>query len=142
MQEALDNGLIDDFMVQLKVMFSNIKYNWQPPRQYKNEAELFKMWEGYFHAITYVIVSYLNTSVKSEIETNKGRIDLVIETENFVYLMEFKLDETTTKAIEQIKKQDYAASYLNSSKKVFLVGANFSKEDRNVESWEAEIWEK
>ncbi|NJN78185.1 MAG: hypothetical protein HC803_07520, partial [Saprospiraceae bacterium] len=44
-------------------------------------------------------------------------------------------------AIAQIKERKYAAAYKNSTKKVFLVGINFSKEERNVENWEMEVWE-
>ena len=80
--------------------------------------------------------------VQSEVTKHKGRLDLIAQTEDFIYLMEFKLDGTSTDAIEQIKNRKYAAAYENSSKKVFLVGVNFSKEERNVESWECEVWER
>ena len=142
MQRGLKTGDIDLFMQFLKIILSDLKYNWQPPRQYKNEAELFKMWEGYFHAILYVITSYMNMSIKAEVQHNKGRVDLIAEVEAFIYLMEFKLDGTSSDAIEQIKNREYAAAYENSTKKVFLVGVNFSKEERNVESWECEVWER
>ena len=56
--------------------------------------------------------------------------------------MEFKLDETAEDAITQIKSRQYAAAYKNSPKKIMLVGINFSKEERNVESWVAEEWTK
>ena len=56
--------------------------------------------------------------------------------------MEFKLDGNSVDAIEQIKNKEYAAAYANSNKKIFLVGVNFSKEEKNVESWECEVWER
>ncbi|MFK7949706.1 MAG: AAA family ATPase [Saprospiraceae bacterium] len=140
MQRGLKNGDVDLFMKFLKVILSDLKYNWQPPRQYKNEAELFRMWEGYFHAILYIITSYMSLSVKAEVQHNKGRVDLIAEVENFIYLMEFKLDGTSTNAIEQIKSREYAATYQSATKKVFLVGVNFSNEDRNVEDYEVEVW--
>ena len=64
---------------------------------------------------------------------------IVAETDNYIYLMELKLDETSTDAIEQIKNREYATSYKNAVKKVFLVGINFSKKERNVESWQSEL---
>lgn len=140
MQRGLRTGKIDLFMQFLKIVLSDLKYNWQPPRPHRTEAELFRMWEGYFHAILYVITSYMSMSVKAEVQNNKGRIDLIAEVKDFVYLMEFKLDGTSENAIEQIKNREYAATYKNSTKKVFLVGVNFSKEERNVESWEVEEW--
>ena len=81
-------------------------------------------------------------SIKAEVQHNKGRVDLIAEVEAFIYLMEFKLDGTSSDAIEQIKTREYATTYKNSEKTVFLVGVNFSKEERNVESWECEVWER
>lgn len=142
MERGLRTGDLPLFITQLKSILSNIKYNWQPPRPYKTEAELFKMWEGYFHAILYIITSYMEMFVQAEIQTNKGRIDLIAQTDNFLYLMEFKLDESGKTAMEQIKNREYAAPYLNSPKTIYIVGINFSKEERNVESYESEIWKR
>ena len=80
--------------------------------------------------------------VQSEVTKHKGRLDLVAETDDFIYLMEFKLDGSSENAIEQIKTREYATTYKNSEKTVFLVGVNFSKEERNVEDWESEVWER
>ncbi|MEM0992030.1 MAG: PD-(D/E)XK nuclease domain-containing protein, partial [Bacteroidota bacterium] len=73
---------------------------------------------------------------------HKGRLDLLVEAEEHLYLMEFKLNEPIENAIEQIKNREYAAAYKNSSKTVHLVGISFSKEERNVEDWSVEIWER
>lgn len=62
------------------------------------------------------------------------------ETDDFLYLMEFKLDEPAENAIQQIKDREYAAAYKNTPKTIFLVGIGFSREERNVQSWQVEIW--
>jgi hypothetical protein len=82
----------------------------------------------------------MDMTVQSGVTKHKGRLDLVAESDDFIYLMEFKLDGNSTNAIEQIKNREYAASYQNATKKVFLVGVNFSKEERNVEDWEWEVF--
>jgi hypothetical protein len=74
-------------------------------------------------------------------------LDLIAQTEDYIYLMEFNPDSyredgTSTDAIEQIKNREYATAYENSDKTVFLVGVNFSKEERNVESWESVEWKR
>jgi Holliday junction resolvase-like predicted endonuclease len=84
----------------------------------------------------------MDMTVQSEMTKHKGRLDLIAQTNDFIYLMEFKLDGNSADAIEQIKNREYAAAYANSNKKIFLVGVNFSKEERNVESWECEVWER
>ena len=78
----------------------------------------------------------------NEITKHKGRLDLLVETDDYLYIMEFKLDEPIKNAIQQIKNRQYAAPYKNSPKTVYLVGIGFSKEERNVEAWEAEIWKR
>jgi hypothetical protein len=144
MQRGMEEGNIEIFIQQLKVILSDISYHLHPKKSKKEtEAEaLFKMWEGYFQTIIYLVTSYMDMTVQSEVTKHKGRLDLIAQTEDFIYLMEFKLDGTSADAIEQIKNREYAAAYENSTKKVFLVGVNFSKEERNVESWECEVWER
>ena len=140
MKRGLEKGNIEVFIKQLKVILSDISYHLHPKNQQKSEAELFKMWEGYFQTIIYLVTSYMDMTVQSEVTKHKGRLDLIAESEGFIYLMEFKLDGTSTDAIEQIKNREYAAAYRNTEKTVFLVGINFSKTERNVESWEVEAW--
>ena len=80
--------------------------------------------------------------VQTEITKHKGRLDLLVETDEYLYFMEFKLEERVENAIQQIKNRQYTAAYKNSPKTVYLVGIGFSKEERNVEAWEAEVWER
>ncbi|MEM6321345.1 MAG: AAA family ATPase, partial [Bacteroidota bacterium] len=138
MQDGLEEGNVNQFMSYLKVILADLKYNWQPPKQYKTEAEVLRLWEGYFHAILYLITSSMELFVQAEIAHHKGRLDLVAETDDFIYLMEFKMDGSAEDAINQIKTKDYIAPYEKRGKKIFLVGINFSDEERNVEDWEVE----
>lgn len=140
MRNGLRQGNIHLFMEALRVILSDLKYNWQPPKQYKSEDELLKMWEGYFHAVLYLITAYMDMSVRAELAHHKGRIDLVATTNDFVYLMEFKMESSARAALAQIKDREYALPFKNSPQRVFLVGINFSNEERNWESWEAEEW--
>ena len=140
MQEGLEEGDLEAFIRQLKVLLADISYHLHPKN--KPGEESFKMWEGYFHTIIYLITSFLSLDVQSEVTKHKGRLDLSVETPKFLYLMEFKLDEPAENAIQQIKNRDYIQSYTNVEKTIYLVGVGFSKTERNVETWEAEIWER
>jgi hypothetical protein len=145
MKRGLEKGDVEIFIRQLKIILSDISYHLHPKKANKKETEEeanFRMWEGYFQTIIYLITSYMDMTVQSEVTKHKGRLDLIAQADDFIYLMEFKLDGASTDAIEQIKNREYAAAYANFNKKVFLVGVNFSKEERNVESWEAEVWER
>lgn len=67
--------------------------------------------------------------------------------EGKVYVFEFKVVELTEagSALEQIKKKLYYEKYLGElslqekKQKVFLIGVEFSKEDRNITNFE---WEQ
>ena len=140
MREGLEEGDLEAFIRQLKVLFADISYHLHPKN--KPDAESFKMWEGYFHTIIYLIMTFLSLDVESEVTKHKGRLDLSVQTPKFLYLMEFKLDEPAENAIQQIKNRDYIQSYTNVEKTIYLVGVGFSKTERNVAAWEAEIWER
>ncbi len=86
-------------------------------------------------------MTFLSLDVQSEVTKHKGRLDLTVQTEKFLYPIEFKLDEPAENAIEQIKNREYIQSYVNVEKTIYLVGVRFSKKERNVAAWEAEIWE-
>lgn len=146
MELALEEGQVNGFIDQLDILLSDISYHLFPKSKKeptpKDEKKAFAAWEGYFQTIVYLICAFLNLVVQAEITKHIGRIDLVAETDDFLYLMEFKLDEPAEDAIAQIKSRKYAQSYKNSLKTVILVGIGFSKEERNVKSWEEEIWER
>ena len=140
MQEGLEEGNLKAFVHQLEILLADISYHLHPKD--KSEEAAFKMWEGYFQTIIYLISSFLDLHVECEITKHKGRLDLIVETEKFLHLMEFKSDEPAENAIKKIKNREYIKSYANSLKTIYLVGIGFSKTERNVEAWEAEIWER
>jgi len=73
--------------------------------------------------------------VKAEYHTSSGRIDLVLQTERYVYVMEFKLDGTAGEALQQIDGKGYALPFESDGRRLFKVGVNFSSETRNIEQW-------
>ena len=145
-ETALENGTLNLFIEQLKILLADISYHLHPKSKKqptkKELTQAFVAWEGYFQTIIYLICTFLNLQVQTEITKHQGRLDLLVETDDFLYLMEFKLDASSDDAIAQIKSRKYAQSYKNTSKRVFLVGIGFSKEERNVDSWEVEEWKR
>ena len=73
--------------------------------------------------------------VKAEYQTSAGRIDMVIETDDYVYVMEFKLDGTAEEALRQIEERGYAQPFMSSGKKLFKIGVNFSSETKSIDRW-------
>ncbi len=136
-EEALLCNDMDAFIEQLKVLFSDIAYQLHPKINKKDptdedKAKLFKAWEGYFHSIIYLVIKFLGIHIDVEMSKHQGRIDAKIEVEDYLYIMEFKLDASAEKAMEQIKTQKYADAFKNTSKQLVLVGIGFDSKEYNV----------
>ena len=67
-----------------------------------------------------------------------SRIDIVIKTSDYIYVMEIKLDGSADEALRQIHEKGYAEPYRKDGRKVFLVGVNFSSDTKGVEEWTVE----
>lgn len=72
----------------------------------------------------------------NEFHTNRGRADLIIQTSEYIYIMEFKLDGTTEEAIRQIEEKGYAEPFKQDKRKLIKLAVNFSSKTRNIEDWE------
>ena len=75
---------------------------------------------------------------KVEYHTNNGRIDLILQTDKFIYIMEFKLNGTAEEALQQINDKRYALPFEADRRKLFKIGINFSEKTRNIEKWVVE----
>ena len=81
----------------------------------------------------------LGISITAESRTNNGRIDAVATNEDYVFVFEFKLDRNVEIALQQIKDRDYYRRYMNSGKKIMLIGVNFDSEAAQIASWNYEM---
>jgi hypothetical protein len=80
----------------------------------------------------------LGFDCRPEVKIADGRIDAVIETRDFVYCFEFKLNGTAQEALAQIDTREYTFPWTGSGKKVFKVGVSFDYERRNIGEWVTE----
>jgi len=121
---SLESCDIDSFIGILQSIFAGLSYN-------------IKTNEGYYHGYIQIIMDLAGLKVLSEVETNIGRIDVVAETEKFLYLMEFKLSDPLI-AIQQIKDRKYFQKYFTSSKQIVLVGISFDNHEKNINGYSIE----
>ena len=70
-----------------------------------------------------------------EKEQSQGRSDCIVETPQYVYIFEFKLDGTADEALKQIEDKGYAKPYLSDPRKLFKIGASFSSQTGTIEEW-------
>jgi hypothetical protein len=74
---------------------------------------------------------------RSEVKIASGRIDTLVETKDFVYCFEFKLNGTAEEALRQIDRKDYLLPWQGTGKKLVKIGAAFDCEKRNIGEWKA-----
>ena len=91
-----------------------------------------------FQNTLYLIFILLGYNVPVEQATSQGRMDITIQTKDYIYIIELKLDKTAEEALRQIKENNYARPFQSDKRKLYLIGVNFSSETRTVEKWVVE----
>ena len=83
----------------------------------------------------FIVFKLLGFYTQAEYHTSEGRIDLVVQTTDYIYVMEFKLEGTAEEALRQIDEKHYALPFASDSRKLFKIGVNFSNAIRGIEKW-------
>ncbi|MDY3268813.1 MAG: PD-(D/E)XK nuclease domain-containing protein, partial [Phocaeicola sp.] len=117
------SGNIDSFMKRLTTFFADTPY------------ELARDLELHYQNVMFILFKLLGFYTHAEYHTSEGRIDMVVKTQDYIYVMEFKLDGTAEEAMRQIESKNYALPFECDGRKVVKIGVNFSYEKRNVEKW-------
>jgi hypothetical protein len=116
-------GKVDDFFRRLSSLFADTPY------------ELVKDLENHYQNVLFIVTKLMGLYVKAEYHTSEGRIDLMLQTDDYTYVMEFKLDGTAEEALAQINDKNYALPFAADHRKLIKVGVNFSSKTRNIERW-------
>ena len=124
LDEAIENGDLEQIRNVLTGLFASITYT--------VETDPF---EHYFQTVIYLVFTLLGKFCQCEMHTYTGRIDCRVQTGNYIYLFEFKRDDTAKNALEQIDSKDYALPFVADSRKLFKVGASFDSESRKLIDW-------
>ncbi len=95
--------------------------------------------EHFYHALVHLHFRYLGLFIESEPHTSDGRMDAVVQTPDYVYILEFKLDQSPQTALNQIKKKGYAEKYRLSGKTVVGVGIAFDSDKKAVAGWKKSV---
>ena len=121
--KALRTGTPDVFMRTLEALFANTTY------QIQGNAEKD------FQYAMYIIMELLGEYVQAERATSNGRIDLLLQTKDYIYIIEVKIDNTADVALQQIEEKGYAKPFVDDPRKIFKIGVSFSTENRRIEDW-------
>ena len=119
----VEAGNPERFMQRLSTMLADTDY------KVVGNAEL------YFQNVMYLIFKIMGFYIQVERPMSDGRIDAVIETADYIYIIECKLDKSADEALRQIDDCNYATPFLMDKRKLYKIGVNFSSETRGVEEY-------
>lgn len=119
--DDVEHGRTEQFIKRLKSFFEDTPY------------EIIKDLENHYQNVLFIISRLMGFYTKAEYHTSEGRIDMVIQTTDYCYVLEFKLDGTAEEALEQIKDKNYTMPFEMNGQKIIRIGMNFSAATRNIE---------
>lgn len=130
-RRCLEIGHIEKIEELLNTIFKALPYElWQKEN------------EHFYHALVHLSFTLLGIYVQSEVQTSDGRMDALIQMKDYIYCIEFKLDESAELAIDQIKNKGYLEGFALDDRKKIAIGINFSSKTKKVEKlkWEELIF--
>jgi len=121
--DSFSDNTIDKFINYINVLFKNIPYT------------IIEDKESYYHSLFYLIMKMTGYQIEAEILEIDSRIDAVIKTDDNIYVIEFKINQSSKKAIEQIKEKKYAIKYIEDKRQTTLLGINFDTEQKLIDDY-------
>lgn len=125
-EEGINEGKPEILMKYLDAYFASVPYDLKMDN------------ENNFHNALYILFTLIGIDTKAEIHTSDGRIDLLIETADYIYIIELKYDAGADAAFRQIEEKEYGRQFAIDSRKIFKIGVNFSSKTRRIEGWKIE----
>ncbi len=120
----VESGDADGFMSRLQSFFANAKFD-----------QIAKDTENWFQNVIFIVTTLAGFYIEAERQTNRGRIDLVLKTYRYIYVIELKYDGSAEAALAQIEEKGYCTPFVNDSRTLVKIGANFSSATRNLDEW-------
>ena len=121
--QELEKGEVTPFMHRFEAFFADFPY------------ELNDKTERHYQVIVYLIFKLMGQFTQAEVHSAKGRADAIVQTPDYIYIFEFKLNGTAEEALKQIDEKGYAEPFKSDKRKLLKVGVEFSAETRNVSRW-------
>ena len=98
--KEIEQGDYNSFFRRLQSFFADTPYETITGHTDNKEREL----ELHYQNVLFIVFKLMGFYTKVEYHTNEGRIDLVLQTDQYIYIMEFKLNGTAEEALQQIKE--------------------------------------
>ena len=131
--ELLDADDLPGLRALFVAFYDSIPNDW-----YRNNP--IANYEGYYASVFYSYFAALGLDIAVEDSSNKGRLDMAVRFQRRMYLFEFKVVELVPdgRALAQLQAGNYAAKYRAAGLPIYLIGVEFSKEQRTIVGFEVE----
>ena len=120
----VENGDAEGFMHRLQDFFADGDY------------QVVGDTEKYFQNTLYVFFRLLGFYVNVERHTSNGRMDVLIQTPDYIYILELKVNQTAAVALQQIEEKGYALPFASDPRQLFRIGINFSTDTKLIDDWQ------
>ena len=121
---SLRGGDIEGFMERLQSFLSACPYELEPEQ------------ERHFQSVMFIFTALCGYHVQIEEHTNKGRMDMTVQTKDYIYIFEFKFNKSAEEALAQIDEKGYAERFQSDERTLMKIGVNYSTAERNINAWE------
>ena len=119
----IEAGDAEGFMRRLQALFADGNY------QVVGDEEI------YFQNTLYVFFKLLGFYVQVERHTTNGRLDILIETHDYIYILELKKNQSAAIALQQIDEKGYALPFASDPRHLYKIGLNFNTATRKIDDW-------
>jgi len=122
--DSFSDNTIDKFINYINILFKKIPYT------------IIEDKESYYHSLFYLVMKMTGFQIEAEVLEIDGRIDAVIKTDENIYIIEFKINQNSQKAIDQIQNKQYALKYADDTRTILLMGINFDTENKRIDDYQ------
>lgn len=91
--------------------------------------------ENNFQNAFYLLMDLVGLDTTAEANTSEGSIDLLIKTDDYIYIIELKYDHSAESALRQIEEKHYARQFQTDPRQLIKIGVSFSSKTRCIEDW-------
>ena len=91
--------------------------------------------EKHYQTIFYLMFSFLNIYIRTEVKSAIGRADAVMHMPDTIYVFELKVDKSAEEALAQIDEKGYMLPYNSEGKRLVKIGISFDSTQRTIRDW-------
>ena len=124
--QEVERGEVESFLNRLQAFYADGDY------------QLTGKLEVYFQNSLLMLFKLMGFYVQVERHTSRGRMDVTIQTRDYIYILELKVDKTAEEALQQIEDKQYAAPFAADPRTLYKIGVCFSSTDKGIAEWKIE----